>query len=730
MNADQPGNNSLSQEPLNIPPGGEDTWAVPVAVPLEGNADDLKRWGFVQTIRHRYDAECDPDALLKVYREKVLEEMNRVEGIYKMIRDRLEEKIRSLRARVQELKERKELEDPLVAELKRRKGEVELQMAELRKRILDVRRRMATAKEDMLDKWLDKAGAQMKKALALQKEVYEQTMLINGQRFKDGGATFAHYKTQFQLRRQQFQDRYDLVQEQMKVLGMEGVNPLVAKWVLGIGTSVAAAAGYFFSVFTATGKFGNNDTLFYILTGLMHSAGQPSPAFIFKLLFILGLVLLLAAVSVGCYFLINFLFPPGEGDSENEFSFRAAGMLVRDHTRASVRLKAGSWLAFWLQVTPLVIIFGVLLVLLGTYDPQGLKIGGLNTSIEGVLAGTALAMGMGALVYLYIIKIMEPRMQRARAGGEPAKLSRQFELVLLVVLFVLCTAAMTLIRPGTGGLPAWFTSVIAITEFIAVALLAGIAIGYGLRFRGLFGMSQYLQSQLTRYDNIVAELCGPELPAGGADISGEMKKMLEQVLAASSDKALLLRGITPTRTTAPLPKIRQAEKKQGTGMLDWLSRLFKWRKPEPPSGVENLVQLSEWERRYFPDLDEEIRVLGFEYGEFEKEMHAIESRLDNLQAEQAGGQSEKQQEIRNQEIQVEASLTKLEHAATDHLRQRSSVEDNIFRSETAILEGYHLGIWYREAQMGPGDDYYRRGRDPLYFLKIYHQPKLLTYGTQ
>src|SRR6185503_20810686 len=120
-------------------------------------------------------------------------------------------------------------------------------------------------KEDMMNKWVKEAEDLIDGTSALQKKLYDKTKAYNHDRYYDEKDTLEKHIQHWKTKRHYFVERLGSVHERMKRIGADGVNPAAAYVLIGIGSSVAAAAGYFFSVFTSAASFGNQDAFYFLL---------------------------------------------------------------------------------------------------------------------------------------------------------------------------------------------------------------------------------------------------------------------------------------------------------------------------------------------------------------------------------------------------------------------------------------------------------------------------------
>lgn len=676
-------------------------------IPISG--ENLKRWGFQYAIKERDTSQLNTEVLLQRYQYKMTEEQKRWDKIYEGVCERYNGRISAARKEIEEIEKGNLLNDSTHADLQKRKEELKAEIKAYFEKVIEVRKKIAEGKKNLAGKCLDEAKVEIDKAMALNKSVYDETKKVNEAAFENSKKKLEDEIAQLGKKRDAFMERYTEVNKRMKLINADGINPSTAYVLIGVGTSAAAAAGYFFSVFTSNVQFSSQDAVFFVLNGFMKAGGGGASTFLMKAGYLLLFILLTGMISFACFRLFNKFIKKEDKKADDHSRISAYKQLVNDTSGVSTKIKAGSWFSFWLQITPLVFIAGIVILVLALRI--GSEAGGdgianlnkLNASLEGMLAGTTAALAVGGLLCLYVMKIIEPRLLGKQEAGKPGGnwFWNNWELALCVLCFLVFTGAIAFYPLIDKQFGQEQINMISISEFIAVTLLSAFSFAYGVRFRGLIAVSRFLQREVDRLDADIAMLKAP-LPPESTIHYSKTSDIVHNMLIAIDNKVKLLQ----TAYSPEQKKVLHKKEQEKVTFFKRLGLLFKWRKKEPVSAVGHLVRLAEWEQYYFPDLNEELILYGAECAEKEREYREVVQQLEKLESDNTEGEEEKIEKRKKLQKDIETMLTYLEKTAVSRAKLNAKLDHNSVAAETAILDGFHLGIWYRENQLGPRDDYY------------------------
>lgn len=720
MNYDELGE-ALPKEPDEFAVGNDinkaGLWMEENATTNDADAKSLRRWGFQQAIKDVHQT-LDANQLLQLYQQHTERQKQHWERIYAAAIKRYQHKIDEARQNLKLLTSETALYDPTYKELLRRREELEKELKEMRIAIREIRQRMAQGKEGMMQKWMQEAKQQINDAVEIQNKVFDEVKALNKKSYDAQKPSLDLHIAHAKDKRTLYTKRLDGVEGQMRLLGVDGVNPTVAYLLMGIGTSVAAVAGYFFSNFTVLARLGNADALSFLLKGFF-SAANHQVSMVTKIAVLLALVLLISAVSWLCFYFFKRFFSSSDTDKTSADGTRMAmyAKMQNEGSGMMANLKAGGWFSFWLQIAPIVIIIGILIILLSVNSSVKDEVDKLNASVEGVFAGTAIALGIAGIMCLYIMKIIEPRLDRKRAsttsGGVILWIQYNWELVVCMVIFVCCTISIVAYPVGVNGVQPKAVQGIVIPEFVVVCLLAAFPFAYGLRFRGLIAVSRFLRKEIDRLDYFIAECETPLVPRVEVDYAERMERMVAGVLDVVENKAMLLRGATgPAQVNKKieksepeynaLKKIRNFIVKKFEGVLNYIRK-------DASTSIKPLIELADWEVRYFPEIAEELKIKASDYIEVEQEYSNVKKQIEKLDADTTKNQVDSKERKEKLNHRIEVLLTYIEKTEIACLKKLTNLVTISTNEEAALLDGFHLGIWYRENQLGPSVNYYKQG---------------------
>lgn len=692
-----------------------DIWDVPRLSVWE-DEESLRRWGFQYAIKERNVALLTPDSLLQQYQLKRKDEQDRWLSVYTGVQDRYNVKIENAKVEIKELEGKKLPEDPTKADLERRKIDLESGIKEDLKKIVEVRRTMVAGKQDILIKSMNEAVLQIDKINEIRKKAIEETRKQNGDEFNNSQKKREDRIKQLEVKRGGFFQRQEEVTWRMKLVNADGVNPSTANILLGVGTSVAAAAGYFFSVFTSTANFSSQDAFFFLLNGLLNAGSINDAGFFTKIGLLLLLVLLVGAISYVCYRIFKHITRDNDDKKPKDFvHFDAYNKVLKDTRGVSTEIKSGSWFSFWLQITPVVVIAGILILLLSLNSTAGGDVSKLNSSLEGVLTGTAVALGTGGLMCLYVMKIIEPRLlqRQKEEKGIVNWLKLNWELAVSMLALIAFSIAIIFYPINSSKLTNEEVKFIAVSGFMVVSLVSAFSFAYGIRFRGLIAVSRFLQREIDKLDEEIASMRIPRDPEQSPYFIA-INNITSNMLSAIESRIALLNNTN--RNVMPVVSKKDERNinlfwKLYNGFRKGIQSMVGVRNAPPISAAAKLVQLEDWEQQYFPDVSEEIKLLGTECIEKENELREVANQLDKLEADHSTQAAENIEKSKRLRKDIETLYTYIEKAEVTKGRLVAEINRFSVKSEAALLDGFHLGVWYRENQMGPTPLYYSNDKD-------------------
>ena len=233
-----------------------------------------------------------------------------------------EKRIEECNEKLNALAQYREADDQYVQQLITEKQQQEQELLNLQEKLTDARIRLGKAKSGIVSQSLEEAEAQIRSALNIQQVIYDESRVLNEKKYRDEKQHLEHLSKCYQDLYDHYEKRYQKVNRHLSVLDVDGISPITSKLLINIGTVSFGAAGFFFSTFAGYAGFGNQDMLYFILGGLIETAGSPMN-WLVKIAVLLGLIGLVTIVSFLCNFLLNWLKKSSEEEILSEVALSA-----------------------------------------------------------------------------------------------------------------------------------------------------------------------------------------------------------------------------------------------------------------------------------------------------------------------------------------------------------------------------------------------------------------------
>lgn len=683
--------------------------------------DTARRRGFFEAIRNGHSPAQRIQELLAEYEQLAKEKLVAAEKTFAKRQEHLNIRISLGRQRLYEISAKlgeaenyNEWDDQTLKMLKTEQEIEEVRLIACRNEILALRKNLSAEKKNIISTSLKDAETQLNAALSIQETFYNRNKELNKVHFEDEKAYLDLLKAQYQELFDHYKERYDRVQKHIIVLDVDGLSPVTSRSLVAIGSVAFGAAGFFFSTFAGNAGFSNKGIISFIIQGIMNMVGDKNTGNLMKVLILLGLILLVSAVAAVCQYLAGFLKNSPDDDIVSTIRYRIRSMGNRWGVNYKVKAEGNNLLAFWLQLTPVVLVVGLLIIAVAKIADAN-NINALNASSEGLVIGSSLAVAFSGLIYLYVIKIVEPRLVKFYNEDLSAKvnwLRCNWELVTIILVFLLFSIVVAALpyTPGTGDkgnlLSAAYSTRYAILLFIAICLVGGISFAYGIRGRSLALTSRFLERTLIKLGKIVAECSSAEVPQVNNYVSEEHGNMFRNILAQFNFK---------TSLASEQDKAVKKEDDQGKSKKITWPKFSFMRLAQPalvPEPYQVLVELTPWEKGRYPQFEDELKVLGYSYHLQYQKVQAAAGRVEQHRSDKQNARQEYKDQLDRQQQHLRA----LETAIEDCLKQQAEKMNRIRNTHNKIiidlLDGFHLGIWYRENEIGPVNGYFISERPP------------------
>jgi predicted nucleic acid-binding Zn-ribbon protein len=679
-------------------------------------ADAMRRRGFFEAISTVGDPMDKLKQLLDEYRREAERQMMDADAQAAVHIDHLKENIVLSREKIDKLREqlkviadyREKDDDELQALILEMKAEEE-KLQELQDKLTAVRVKLGEAKSQIIDVSLDKAERQVKKALDLEKTMYNDAYEINKRKYHDEKDYLIQLAKCYQNLYDHYEKRHHEIKKHLNVLDVDGISPVTSQVLTTAGSLSFAAAGFFFSVFTGTVTFGSNDIFNSLLKGLTITISTPIQLWA-KVGILLGLILLITVVSFACNKLIDKTRKEHLDKDEkllNDLKLAVATAQKNDDFEYKASLRSNNWYVFWLQIIPIVLMTGLFLIAAALQLWSDLD--SISSGAEGVIFGSFIAMSLAGIIYLYIIKIVEPRLLKIQSDNTKGAVNwvkANRELCLVLASFLLCVLCVIVVPIITSQniifLPLGHKASYAILLFTGISLVGGISFAYGIRSRGLIETANYLENIQLLLTHRISMCSAPQTPDVYTEVSPGQGSLVQNVLSHFSFSAT----INNRATTIQKPK-KDNEQNSFQRFIDYLiGNSKKEEDARENSPVQAVTMMEPWEEKYFPHIVDELKAVEFEYRERKTKVQKATDAVSDYRTAKATEKNQRESELNRLEKSIEDDKKEVENAVKNSAAMHTEAALKYAITENNIRDGFHLGIWYRENDIGPCEGYY------------------------
>lgn len=570
--------------------------------------------------------------------------------------------------------------------------EILQKLEETRQKLVHAYVRLGEAKRKLIESRLDDFKQEIGKFFQVQENIYMDWRKIHLKIFQDNKPGIDVLKARAVQLRDQFNERYKEVEEQLVVMDRGGVDTLAFKYLLSGGVSLVA--GWFFSVYllienNLSSGIGQQDVWFFTFNSILLAlSSNPFIAFAQVVFFI-------AVIGITAFFSYTALFRLDKNKNSQDFGFnfeKDSGLELADGSEPrkgfSIQVKSDSFYAFWLSAAPILMTLGLVFIIFRMANAAADQtVDRLDISMAGQFIGTILAYAAASLFYLFIAKITDFKHLRywnyvATAG-----------VFLIPALFYF-------------NLP---NKQLAVTGFIYSLLLSAIPVAMGIRYRGLRRVGEYLNQGLGYFNSKIAEYSTPPPVHIFSDkFEEEALQMQEELLSSIRGKNQGVRDMLD----APIQEKKEEKKAKIFTRFwkDFVASLgfYSSAKENPvedtelqnvaPKASENSNNASHSISGTTPVNPEVIKIYNLELDEFErnnfpdheKEIAALKYQYDEIRTRQRDATTE----TIALEQEIDEIVKKIFDLKSNRIESvnRLSIENMV--RKTWIMEGFELGLWY------------------------------------
>ena len=605
---------------------------------------------------------------------------------YNGILARLSEKRSALEAEIKEVHDRAQGYEDRIKENEARKAQIKKDIEALKDQLMKIRNEIAEAKKTIGGRLVADAETELERVIQLQKKVYAEVHGINEARFKNAKPATDELVRKWKDLRVVYDQRFRTLMEKLKVLNEYGLSSGTAYTLIALGSAMAGVAGYFFAIFSSSTGYSSTDVFYYLLKNIIDVTAHQDISIYRKFAYLLGALLIVTGISWSADRLIlraNY-FRKEEDKNLRPYSFNTAFTL--NDMSYSHAAKEKSWLLLWLKVAPFLFVMGAILLLVSNGADIKEQTTKLSNATEGLLIGSAIAMGFAACVYLYIIKVIEPR---AFATDFRGHIKRNSELAAVLVAFIISIGIFAFYRKYS------YAATYSIVGFVGSCLITAFAFSYGLRFLGLMTLAEEAETQLTRIDNSIAFYSAPDQPdldlnlgkyfnELGDGLLNHLKKKNEAILHSDELQHVKVAADHPEDSTKKIWK-----------------DLFIWKEKEKDLEDSNLFEIMEWEQRYFPELADQLKTLAGCYKDKLRELAEAETELRSSIADKETKKALNLKAIRELQEEVDEIVILGAQVEESCLNKKAGLEKELSHQIIYLRDGFELGQLYVQNNMGP-----------------------------
>ncbi|MEL6849769.1 MAG: hypothetical protein AAFP92_14710, partial [Bacteroidota bacterium] len=494
--------------------------------------------------------------------------------------------------------------------------------------------------------------------------------------------------------------------------GIPGIHHGVFSFLLYVGLAMAGVCGWFFSTYVVSKDIGNADFISFILAQtasfgnqLFQSSTNTLQLVVNFFLVLLAVLALIGLVAFICHKLVERV--EGKGRRPQNWQKSRLNLAIGEgENMYQTQIGANSFFSFWLQAIPFLLILGIVFIIVSA---AGIKDGEVSTimdALSGQVIGTSIALGVSACMFVYLIFIIEPRIEKLRqkmAANEKASFFlRHWELSLAVLVFLLSLLAFSLNLVADKD-------VIVIICFSSMVLLTGFGIAYALRFKGLVETERRLMMDSRNVAEALSFHSSPRPVNMHLDEEKRFRKhyqflndQLHELMANQSEKALAVLNDRPARRIT-LQRKKPAQAPQQRNFFSFIRVFFPKNQPEAeaPEQINIGEEISKVDMDYFPEWTFVIKDLGKDYLEKKQE---LKKKLDYIEALKKR-QTDRYLKLAREMDELTARKLNLRQSIEQQKQEVAEKEASLLRqqaeNETSLKEGFDLGRQYLQEGLGP-----------------------------
>jgi hypothetical protein len=649
-----------------------------------------KREGFHCVIYSNDEARNLLEQKEKEYLNKTNLEHASLEAEYYRIMFVIDEHIVKCKNKLIVEREKLEADKDYLPELEVQIDELKLKLEEKIKLLAEARALFGAKKQKLIEERIFEAKTELALLISNYKAAIAEKQEINTQKYISEKAESDRRANMLDTIIKRYEVQHEKIQKKIAALAESGITENVSGTLLGFGATATVCAGWFFSIYSQNSGFYKLDTVSFLIENL----------FLFSRKFTSDGGGLVPLLFIGCLFSFIVLTTYTAYISQRIIDYynsssTSLNIEIEESKVFKMRMSASNFVSLWLQLVPYIFIGGVLYLILsyGISSPIDNEKSGYSqvhiwsVSISAQITGSGLSFLLAGAAYLYIIFVLEPRLERGTIKSTRANI----ELVALFTAFTLLIVGLMIYKndaaPG------------AIIGFGITSLLTGLLIAYGLRFKGLLNKQDELEQIIYTYGFIRHRLSCPE-PVGLEDEEHklfnsrflELENELFQLIRMRSSFAIRFwQKNTVRKVETRLSKI-----------ITTINRLFKRLGGEKTyKEIDETLDYKEIQERYMPELTDRIKNLKRDTEKLVADLNEVRAKRIAIIHERSANAKRIIGRIR----QLEECISNMEVRKANFSGELNEVKrllDNDYNKIVIYLkEGFDTGIWYQKHLQQP-----------------------------
>lgn len=688
----------------------DDVIFLPVIIPQDDK--HFNRMGFYCAIGESENPKGKFDALLLRHKESIDEKLKQIEYHYYLDILRFETKIEELKKKLEEEKFKLFTHKFDIDELLKARDALKVEVNNLETEINQLYKDLGEQKSKLIENRVEDVKSELAKLVGGYDSITDQKSQINAKSYDNSKDALKIKVDLFQKFADSYSNIYSGIKKKIEILNVAGIGDYISSFLIYAGFTAAIAAGWFFSIYALKNNLNSESTLFFLLSGLFNFGQEFITASNSKVLaslyMTLSLIIFLALTGVIAWFCQWLLDKYEKVNTKNKLVFEIS---EDEKFVFNTQISAKTFLSFWLQVLPFVFILGIVFIIL-ILGNAAENVNKLDISLSGQVAGTAIAFLCTGIAFLYITKVIEPRIEMQASNNAPISwLRSNIELFLLITLFLISIFGLLFGVEKLTGI-AVGNRFISLLEFTICVLLTSFMLGYGLRYKGLISTTEYLERRLKELTDAIKDNSRARplnlILAEGKQFNKKYLELQEELLNLIIAKTKVAKEFLPSED---IKGNQNTTKKKE----NWWSRLFNNAKiveTEDKNG-KMAFEMSPIEEVYFPGFKNHIDELKSLITSKNVELEKTENQLSAIKADKSEYATILVKSIKK----IETKISNLRKAITNRYFKWTQTIDvqkkQGDKENMEIWDGYNLGMWYRENGIGPTPDYYQLSKNQL-----------------